>query len=130
VEEEFVRVREVGQGSDFVWLVDRAHFGGLRDGDDARLDVVLIADAVVVVRNGVDGELAVRGRDGNEFAAGEFFRRAALVGVDVRASAQRTAWNDRVADCRLRTLAAVPLKTKKTSTSPKCSRNLARARSV
>jgi len=36
------------------------------------------------VRNGVDGELAVRGRDGNEFAAGEFFRRAALVGVDVR----------------------------------------------
>ncbi len=46
--------------------------------------MVLIADAMVVVRDGIDGELAVGGCDGDEFAAGQFFRSAALVGVDVR----------------------------------------------
>ena len=45
--------------------------------------MVLIANAVVGVADGFDGEFAVAGRNGNQFAAGEFFRRATFVGIDV-----------------------------------------------
>ncbi len=45
--------------------------------------MVLVTDAMAGVADGFDGEFAVTGGNGNEFAAGEFFRRAAFVGVDM-----------------------------------------------
>ena len=64
-------------------LVDRPHFGGLGNGDHPRLHVVLIANAVAGVADRFDREFAVAGGNGNQFAAGEFFRRAAFVSVDM-----------------------------------------------
>ena len=44
---------------------------------------MLIADAVVSVANGVQRDLAVLLRQGNQFAAGMLFRGAAFVGIDM-----------------------------------------------
>ena len=45
--------------------------------------MVLIANAMAGVADRFDREFAVAGGNGNQFAAGEFFRRATLVGVDM-----------------------------------------------
>jgi len=40
-----VLMRKLRQRPNFLWLVDRPHLGGVRDGNHPRLRVVLIADA-------------------------------------------------------------------------------------
>ena len=77
-------MRKAGERLNLFRLVDRAHLGGLRNGNDARLRVMFIADAVVGVADGVQRDLAVLMRQRNQFAAGVLFRRAAFVGIDVR----------------------------------------------
>ena len=84
VQEHATLVRKAGQGLDFVRLVHGSHFRGLRDGDDAGLHVVRIIDAMVSLTDGFNRQFAVGDGDRNEFAAGEFLRRAAFVGVDMR----------------------------------------------
>jgi hypothetical protein len=76
----------VGEGREGARLfrgVDRAQLRRLREGDDARLDVVLVARAVEGRLDGRGRELAVAHSDGDELAAREPLRRAALVHVDV-----------------------------------------------
>ena len=83
VQEHAALVSKTGDGFYFVRLVNRPHFSGLRDGDDAGLHVVRIADAMVSMTDGFDRKLPVGYGHGNELAAGEFLRSAAFVGVDV-----------------------------------------------
>ena len=70
--------------SNFFRLIDRPHLGGLCNRNDSRLRVVFVANAVVGVADGFQGDLSVLLRQRNQLAAGMFFRRAAFVGINVR----------------------------------------------
>jgi hypothetical protein len=83
VEKHFVLVGERGERADFIGLIDGAHLGRLRDGDDAGLDVMLISDAVIGVADGIERDFAIVMREGNQLASSMFFGGAAFVGVDV-----------------------------------------------
>src|SRR5271163_2813561 len=76
-------VRETGQRLNFDGRVYRSHLGGLRNRNDAGLRVMLVADTVIGVADGVKRDLAVLLRQGNQFAARVLLRRSALVRVDV-----------------------------------------------
>ena len=76
-------VCEAGQGLNFVRLVDCAHFCCLGNGDHSRLDVMLVANAVIGIADGFNGKFAIRSRNRDELAAGELFGRAAFVGVNM-----------------------------------------------
>jgi hypothetical protein len=84
VKQEAMRVGKIGEGPNFGRRVHGAVFARLRNRHDARLDVVLVADAAEPCRNGGDGQPAVRRRHAEELAAGEAFGGAAFVDVDVR----------------------------------------------
>ena len=84
VQEHAALVCESGQRFYFLRLVHRPHFSGLGDGDDAGLHMVRIIDAMIGLADGFDRQFAVGDGNGNEFAAGEFLRRPAFVGVDMR----------------------------------------------
>ena len=64
-------------------FVHRSYFCGLGNGNDAGLHVVRVADAMVGVAYGFDGKFALPRGNGNQLAAGEFFGRAAFVGINV-----------------------------------------------
>ncbi len=83
VQKHFVLVRKAGQRMNLFRLVDRPHLGRLRDGDDARLHVMLVADPMVGVPHGIKGDLALLMRQWDELTPGMFFRGAALVAIDV-----------------------------------------------
>jgi hypothetical protein len=76
-------VRELGEARKLLDRVDRPQLGRLRDGDDARLDVVLVARAREQRLKLFGAQLPVGGRQVYELAAREALRRAALVHVDV-----------------------------------------------
>src|ERR1700756_1402176 len=59
VQVHVVLVDETGKGLNFLWPIDRSHFGGLRDGNDLGLDVMFVTDAVVGVTNHLDCKLAI-----------------------------------------------------------------------
>ena len=84
VQEHAAFVGKLGQGLDFGRLVHRSHLRRLGDRDHARLHVMLIVNAMIGMTDSFDRKFAVGDGNGNEFAAGEFLRRAALVRVDVR----------------------------------------------
>ena len=77
-------VGKMGQGFNFFGPVDRAHLGGLRNGNHSGLHVMLVADAVIGMANGIERDLSVLMGQRNQFAAGESFGSPALVGIDVR----------------------------------------------
>jgi hypothetical protein len=83
VQEHFMFVRELGQRLNFFRLVNRPHFGGLRNRDDTRLHMMLVADAVIGVAHEVQRDFAGLVRQGNQLASGVLLRRSAFVGVDV-----------------------------------------------
>src|SRR5437016_5714544 len=64
-------------------FVHRSYFCGLGNRNDAGLHMERVADAMVSVAYGFEGEFAVPRGNGNQLAAGEFFGRAAFVGIDV-----------------------------------------------
>src|SRR5689334_23003309 len=76
-------MREVGETANFVWLINRPNFGRLSNRNDARLNVVLVADAVVYGMHGFDGQLPLFGRNRDQLAAGKFLRSAAFVDIDM-----------------------------------------------
>src|SRR5688572_4705942 len=77
-------MREIGDSSDLALRVDRAILRRLRDGDRARLNMVLVPQVMKVLRNAGDGDLPVRSGDRQELATDLFFRCARLGGMDVR----------------------------------------------
>ncbi len=83
VQEHFVLVGKAGQITNLLGLVNRPHFGGLSDGNHARLNMVLVADPMVSMAHRLDRQLAVRRMDEDQFATGELFRGAAFVGMNV-----------------------------------------------
>jgi len=74
---------EAGERLNLLRLVDRAHFGGLGNRDDAGLGVVFVADTVVGVADRRQRDLAVLMGQWDQLAAGVLLRRATFVGVDV-----------------------------------------------
>src|SRR5580658_6544031 len=76
-------VGKTGQGTYLFWLVNRAHLGALRNRNNAGLRVVLVANAMVGVADGIQRDLAVLMGQWNQLAAGVLLRRAAFVAVDV-----------------------------------------------
>jgi len=83
VQKHIVSVSEAGQGFDFPGSVNRGHFRRLRDGEDSRLHVMLVANPVIGVAYGFDGKLALQGGNRDELASGKPFGCAAFVGIDV-----------------------------------------------
>jgi hypothetical protein len=79
-----VGVRLVGKRSDPLGRVDGPELRHLTYGDDARLAVVLVAEAGKTCRDALGRESAVGRRDRKELAPGKALGRTALVGVDVR----------------------------------------------
>ena len=84
VQQQTGGVRGLGQRGRLGRRVHGAELGRLRDRDDPRLHVVLVADADDGAAHQLRRQLAVGGRQIDELAAGEALRRAALVHVDVR----------------------------------------------
>ena len=83
VQKHATLVGKASQGLDFVRLIDGTHFSGLRNGDDSRLHMMRVINAVVSMTDGFDRKLAVGHRNRKKLAAGEFLGRAAFVGIDV-----------------------------------------------
>jgi len=83
VQEHAVFVGKARQRLNFFGTVYRSHLCGLRDRNDARLRVMLVADAVVGVAHGIERNLTRLVRQRNQLASGVFFRRATFVGVDM-----------------------------------------------
>ena len=77
-------MREPRQLLDLRRLVNRPHFGGLRNGDNPRLNVVLVAYIVIGMRGRGNGKLAIGRRKRDKLAAGQLFGRAAFVGINMR----------------------------------------------
>jgi hypothetical protein len=77
-------VREARQRLDLPRTVHRSHLRGLRDGNDARLHVMLVADAVNRGLHPARRQLPVGRRDGNQLAARPGLGGPALVHLDVR----------------------------------------------
>ena len=84
VQKHFMLMRELGQRLNLFRLVDRPHLGRLRNRDDPRLHMMLVADAVIGVAHGVERDLAVLMRQRNQLASRMLLRSAAFVGIDVR----------------------------------------------
>src|SRR5690606_17589890 len=80
-----VGVRVFADGPDLVRGVHRAQLGGLGYGDHLRHRAVLVVPAVRLPVDQLGGELAVRGRHGEQLDAADPLRGAALVHVDVGA---------------------------------------------
>jgi hypothetical protein len=76
-------VGEAGQIANLPRRVNGTHFADLSNRDDAGLNVMLVANAVIGMADRLEGELTIGGRNRNEFASGEFLGRATFVGVDV-----------------------------------------------
>src|SRR5262245_2827368 len=83
VQQHIVLVRKVGQRFHLIKFVNSSHFCCLRDGDHARLHVMLKTYPVEKRLYQVYTEFAVRAGHRKQFAASELFRRPALVNVDV-----------------------------------------------
>ena len=73
-----------GQRLNLFRLVNRPHFGRLRDRDHPRLHMMLVADPVIGVPHRVERDLPILVRQRNQLASRMLFRRAAFVGIDVR----------------------------------------------
>src|SRR5260370_41332312 len=76
-------MRELGWGAKFFRTVNSTHVGGLSDGDDPDLYMMLIANTVIGVAHVIQRDFAVVMGQRNEFATCMLFRRAALVSINV-----------------------------------------------
>src|SRR5579872_887981 len=86
---------KIGEGPYLVGRVNRSNLRRLCDGDYTRLNMMLVADPVIRMGDTLDRQFAIGCRNRQQFASGEFFRSAALVGVNVRGFAAN--------DCMVRT---------------------------
>ena len=77
-------VGKAGQDLNLIRLIDSAHFGGLRDRNHPRLNMMLISCAVAGPANRFHRELAVRGRNRDQLRTYEFFRRPAFILIEMR----------------------------------------------
>ena len=77
-------VGKSGQGLDFARLIHRSNFRRLGNGNDSRLYMMRVIDAVVRLTDGFNRKLAVGHCDRKELASGKFLGRSAFVGVNVR----------------------------------------------
>jgi len=84
VQEHVSIVCEVGESTNLVRLVDRAHLGRLRYGDNARLDVMLVPETMTGMVDGFHTDLPVLMWQRDQLAAGMLFGSGTLIGVNVR----------------------------------------------
>ena len=77
-------MREIGQRPDLLRLVNRPHLCGLRNRNNARLHVMLVADPVIGVPHRVERDLSILMRQRDQLASRMLLRRTALVGINVR----------------------------------------------
>src|ERR1700677_998447 len=76
-------VGEARQRLNFFWTIYRSHLRGLRNRNDTGLRVMLIADAVIGVADGIARNLPRLVRQRNQLAPDMFFRRATFVRIDM-----------------------------------------------
>ena len=91
VQKHFVLVRKMGERLNLFRLIHRPHLGRLRDRDDMRLHVMLVADPVIGVPHRVERDLAILMRQRNQLASRMLFRRATFVRINVRVLAAQNS---------------------------------------
>jgi hypothetical protein len=73
-----------GQSTNLFWLVNRPHLGRLRNRDNLRLHMMLIADAVIRMPHCIERDFPVLMRQRNQLATQMLLGRGAFVGIYVR----------------------------------------------